>query len=278
MSHGPNIFRAEQGAQRLLREHGIRTLPVDPWALAEKLGIAMREVSGGTDGPLAILIRHGESCGIIYRGDPLPLTLQRFSVAHEVGHYVLPGHVDRVTGGKAPPCAFLSGATDPHEREAERFAAALLMPSDQFQRKLRSAGDGFTAIERLARDFGTSLEATALRVAQLAGYPLAVVRLTSGEVDYCFQSRACGDYRPRLDLPRGTRIDPELVSAQGPGPIESNLDQWFAEAPKDATIRAEARGLGPSGKVLVLLTEIPDWADFEEDEEEGVSGWKDPSF
>lgn len=206
------------------------------------------------------------------------MTLQRFSVAHEVGHYVLPGHVDWVTGGKAPPCAFLSGATDPYEREAERFAAALLMPNDQFQRKLRSAGDGFTAIERLARDFGTSLEATALRVAQLAGYPLAVVRLTSGEVDYCFQSRACGDYRPRLDLPRGTRIDPTLVPTLEQGPAEGELDEWFAEAPADTAVRAEARTLGASGKVLVLLTEIPFWEDAGADGQENTPGWRDPSF
>ena len=278
MSRRPNIFRAEQEALRLLGEHDLRAPPVDPWALARALDIEVREAPRGSSGPAAMLMRGGEGYGIIFRGDPLPLTFQRFSVAHEVGHYVLPGHVDRVTSGEAPPCTFLPGATDPYEREAERFAAALLMPNDQFQRRLQGAGDGFVAIDQMARDFGTSLEATALRVAQLAGYPLTVVRLTGGEVDYCFQSEACRDYRPKLDLPRGTRIDPTLVPVRELGPVESELDEWFTEAPADTTIHVEAQTLEVPGKVLILLTEIPFWEDVGTDGQESASGWRNPSF
>ena len=54
---------------------------------------------------------------------------QNFSVAHELGHYFLPGHIDAVLADgdvHESRAGFASG--DRYEMEADHFAATLLMP------------------------------------------------------------------------------------------------------------------------------------------------------
>ena len=67
--------------------------------------------------------------GIFYNGKANP-ERQRFTIAHELGHYFLDGHIDHVLpndGVHASHAGFSS--SDPYEQEADNFAAGLLMPS-----------------------------------------------------------------------------------------------------------------------------------------------------
>ena len=103
-----------------------------------------------------------------------------FSVAHELGHYYLPGHIDAVLSNSdvhESRAGFASG--DRYEIEADLFAATLLMPRTLFTRAMSTAGDGLPAIEKLAEQCHTSLTATAIRYARCTREPVAVV-LSSG--------------------------------------------------------------------------------------------------
>jgi len=97
---------------------------------------------------------------------------QKFTLAHEIGHYLLHAeegfHVDEKS-----PIAFRDGnsglANDSWEVEANQFAAALLMPEKFLRedfRKLshKSAED---AIEDLAQKYGVSMQAMSFRVQSL---------------------------------------------------------------------------------------------------------------
>lgn len=81
----------------------------------------------------------------------------RFTVAHEIGHWVL------AQGTWPISCQSAAGSRTPEERMADRFAAALLMPADAvIAAWLR--GEAFTA---LAARFDVSLEAMHWRLVEL---------------------------------------------------------------------------------------------------------------
>ena len=94
-----------------------------------------------------------------------PETRRRFTIAHEVGHHLL--HSDGVKVLCRP--ADLDQADDAgraKERQANRFAAELLMPEPLVREHAESAGADATA---LARTFDVSPIAMAFRLVNL-GY------------------------------------------------------------------------------------------------------------
>jgi Zn-dependent peptidase ImmA (M78 family) len=84
----------------------------------------------------------------------------RFTIAHEIGHYVL--HY-LSSNSKSPMIAKRSGAED-YEREANWFAAALLMPEEEF-RRMYSKHDG--SLEALAAIFDVSKATATVRISEL---------------------------------------------------------------------------------------------------------------
>ena len=72
----------------------------------------------------------GDAFGILYSSRFASEGFKRFNVAHEFGHYFLPGHIDALFGDGQQFHQSESGFTsdDKYEREADSFAASLLMP------------------------------------------------------------------------------------------------------------------------------------------------------
>jgi IrrE N-terminal-like domain len=134
---------AKQKAEAFLRENGIEGLPVDPFAIAVSRDIVVEPKPDAGPGVSGMLLRHGDTFGILYATHIPSEGYQRFSVAHELGHYFLDGHIDHVLpkdGVHASQAGFVSA--DPYELEADQFAAGLLMPAAAFRRALgkRDAG------------------------------------------------------------------------------------------------------------------------------------------
>jgi Zn-dependent peptidase ImmA (M78 family)/DNA-binding XRE family transcriptional regulator len=86
------------------------------------------------------------------KGNPMR---QRFSIAHELGHLLL--HPDPEPGSPT------------HERQANTFAAELLMPSSEIADRLPPATD-ITALKALADGYGVSITALAYRGKDLGRY------------------------------------------------------------------------------------------------------------
>ena len=145
---------------------------------------------------LACFCAAGNTFGIAYATHIDSIGFQNFSVAHELGHYYLPGHIDAVLSSgdvHESYAGFASG--DRYEIEADHFAATLLMPRALFMRAMSAAGDGLPAIETLAAQCRTSLTATAIRYARCTREPVAVVLSTGSRIHYCFMSDALKDVK-----------------------------------------------------------------------------------
>lgn len=93
---------------------------------------------------------------------------QRFTVLHESGHTFLPGF-----GSKREfRC---NGEKTREELLCDLAAAELLFPSAYFRQDLRGVPFRFSSVEQLARRYEGSLQATALRVVDLATTPLLLM-------------------------------------------------------------------------------------------------------
>ena len=251
-------------AEQLIRELGIKSLPVDPTAIAQSLGIVVKP-KAARDGVSGMLIRVGNEFGIAYATHIKSEGFRRFCIAHELGHYRIPGHVDAVLAHEnihESRAGFVDG--DRYEREADRFAASLLMPNDLFAKEMRLLGHGLQAIEALAERCITSLPATAIRYVQKAEVPVAMVVSSGPRVDYCFMSGPLRDFE-RLDCPgkgyplpvgSGTEefnSEPENIRVARHTEGEVDLRLWFG-GQREIPGTEKIVGLGRYGKTLTILS------------------------
>lgn len=126
-------------------------VPVDQLAGAFGLRIVPASLPSRVSGAL---FRYPAHAVIVYNRW-MRETRVRFTLAHELGHWALHHHA-RATECHGGPC-------DPLEREADAFAAALLMPADAVMYWWRR-GEAFTA---LCARFGVSYEAMHWRLIEL---------------------------------------------------------------------------------------------------------------
>jgi hypothetical protein len=270
-------FGAELQAHEVITKLQISSLPVDPFVIADRRDIAHQEKPSLAPGISGCLMKVGDAFGILYSSRFASEGFKRFNVGHELGHYFLPGHIEALFGAGQQFHQSEGGFTsdDKYEREADSFAASLLMPKLLFKAACGNRGQGLTAIESLANLCVTSLTATAIRFAKLCDEPVAVVCSVGDRVQFAFMSKPLQDLRGltwiRKDsgLPLGTatanfnknednvRKGKRLVST-------SSLDTWFDDG-NTAELNEEVVGLGDYGKTLTVL-----WADSIPEPEEAA--------
>ena len=151
-------MRPEDAAQAILNMNWDLSLPVNPVEIATKLGLQVF-YSSDLDG-LGGYYNQKEKAIFVNEDDPI--TRQRFSIAHELGHAVM-GH------GSSPrrnDVIYHKGHYYHHENEANRFAAALLMPFDAVSALVER---GNMQLEALSKAFDVSPQAMTIRLQGL-GY------------------------------------------------------------------------------------------------------------
>jgi IrrE N-terminal-like domain len=264
-NHAFRLKMAQQIAEALLHEEGITTLSVDPFTIAASRDIEVQAKPDTAEGVSGMLLRHGDVFGILYATHIPNEGFHRFSVAHELGHYFLDGHIDHVLpkdGFHASYAGFVS--EDPYELEADRFAAGLLMPCVPFKRALARQDPGLEIVESLAGLCQTSLTATAIRYAELTDDAVAVIISTGRVIDFCFLSNAMKSLPQLRWLRKGIPISTGTATARFNGDTRRIADGNRAEEEIDIvdwlggtrSVRAteEVIGLGGYGKTLTVLT------------------------
>jgi len=160
------IAKIRKRVATLLSDCQVAKPPIPVEKIAEKLGLEVRYA------PL-----EGDLSGALFRSDGERyigvnslhhLNRQRFTVAHEIGHFILHKgmriHVDKT---------FLvnwrddesSQATSDEEMEANRFAAELLMPIPFLEKNIKELkGVGPETVALLARRYRVSPKAMRIRL------------------------------------------------------------------------------------------------------------------
>jgi Zn-dependent peptidase ImmA (M78 family) len=168
-------------AEKLLKKHCPRGVPVDPAQIAQELGIEVR-LEKVDDGLSGFLLRDQKNDRVVIGANLRHHPKRRkFTVAHELGHFLLheaatvhlderkPGYIVQRRDEKS------STGEDVFEREANLFAAELLMPAKAIAKDLRDrafdvfADDDEAFMKALADKYGVSTQALTIRLGYL-GY------------------------------------------------------------------------------------------------------------
>ena len=162
----------------LLLERYRAAVPVNVLGLARTLGLTVKmdeALEQGISGHI-VCDKSGAYTVATAAGDGR--TRQRFTLAHELGHFVLHrGILDRCNGTNdsrmyrtdTSGIGFNAEINEIHERQANSFAANLLMPKERVME--RFAENQQPALAALAREFDVSLSAMRWRLKNL-GLPV----------------------------------------------------------------------------------------------------------
>jgi hypothetical protein len=291
MTTKPKLVRrtvAEAAANAVLRQMKVEGLWVDPEAIAASKDILVQAKPDTAAGVSGMLLKSGDNFGIMYATNIPSRGFQRFSIAHELGHYFIEGHPEALlsTGVHESRAGFVSG--DAFEQEADHFAAALLMPEGPFKKAIADQDAGLACIEALSRACETSLTSTAIRYCALTSDGVAVICTTGDAVDWCFMSDGLKQAKGLTFLRKGIGVPPGTVTAQfntGPENVrtgqrddgERRLSDWMG-GDHSYRITEEVVGLGQYGRTLTILTckslSMRSELDLDDDDEEAlIESW-----
>lgn len=204
-----------------------------------------------------------KSSGDILLNASSPRHRSRFSLAHELGHFLIEAH--RPRAGSQVECALgdlhLLNSRDRDRRrrieaEANTFAAHLLMPSKRIREAVGRNGVSLEALVAMALDFGVSKEAMARAFVEAHSEPIAIVLSRNGQVVRFYRHE---DF-PFLPLKTNRALPAESLAydEMAPGHYseteEVEPDIWLSEHGADRTLAITEQVLSQrNGYALTLL-------------------------
>lgn len=253
----------------LSQTHGDARFPVDVPRLAEgchelfQWNDPITKVVGtdlpGFDGCLSFR-GEGKGWALIYNEVGASTGRVRFTQAHELGHYIL--HRKSRTRFECTSDDMDDWQAEDRliETEADRFAANLLMPLDDFRKQITSRVD-FGQIATCAERYGVSLTAAALRWVSATDAKLVLVSSVDGFVRWSFSSdsaRKAGAFlrasKSVIEVPAESLAAEDSVSRDTDG-ISVKAKSWFPDAHAKTMVR-EMKIASEQYGILTLI-ELP---------------------
>lgn len=186
--------------------------------IANKLNLQILEVDAHSFDGALIRAREVPFGQIVIRKSIRELGRKYFTVAHEIGHFLLQHDATNLVCTQSDIATWVNGPRQA-EREANDFAAEILMPVSAVEPIIRDAAPSIQLIERIARIFHTSLSAAAWRYCDLTQEVCAVVWSTDRRIEWAKRSEAF-----RYPLLHRAPIQPNTFASQcfsgSPGPIQ----------------------------------------------------------
>lgn len=182
-----DLIRPEQLVDAILLQNPDLPIPVPLEELARLAGISKIQAFASEGFAGALITNAEKSEGAIFYSSTDPRPRQRFTIGHELGHFLLPWHRQSQFQCKAQDMSF--GTNAEWELQANQFSAELLMPRVLVTKRLRALGEpDLLHVQTLANAFDTSVHMTARRYVEVNEYPCAVVFSKDNVIRYCVRS------------------------------------------------------------------------------------------
>ncbi|MDD4412471.1 MAG: ImmA/IrrE family metallo-endopeptidase [Patescibacteria group bacterium] len=174
---GQKIKLAVDKAEKILSDQKIVKVPVDIESIAKSMGIDVTKIEFSKDEISgAIKMKGKQGNPIIAINQNHCIERQRFTIAHEIGHFVLHSidnmHIDSA-GVYFRDSNASSSTTNLKEAQANQFAAEILMPRGlvikdlQGDFKLKNNNEDIMTIAKLAKKYNVSQQAMMIRIGGL---------------------------------------------------------------------------------------------------------------
>lgn len=206
---------------------------------------------------------------------------RRFTVGHELGHYLNPWHVPSGRGFecttrdmRSEDAPQLTGRPK-WEAEANAFAVEVLMPQEPFASRLRKVRSlDIEAIVRLSDEFQVSKIACARRILGFEQETCAIIISRHGKMEQAYRTREF----PFISLRKGMELSRDCVTRRFTGDIGacSSLDStepsfWTDRALRGREMFEQVLTQQDGWRLTLLVCE-------ESEEEEDDERFRSPSF
>lgn len=258
---GAPFSRGEMRAQPGLGAADQTALP--PTRLCRQLDIGKIEKIATTAFEAALVMDELKAAGSILLAAGRMPERERYSLAHELGHFLLPSHRPKAEN------AFQCSLSDFHllderdrnqrwriEAEANRFAAKVLMPPAQVRKQIGQGSASLESIVAMSREFKVSKEAMARAWVTANRNLTAVVVLHHGFVQRCYR----GAEFPWIAIRKGKPMSEDsLAATELPTGTYSDIEEvdpeaWLCERDAKRTLDLTEQVLAQhDGYALALL-------------------------
>jgi len=203
---------------------------------------------------------------------------KRFTLAHEIGHYLLPNQQEALRPCVPTEIESWSSENAGYEIDANTFAAEVLMPRERIVGALRVA-PSLASAQQTATELGASLTAAALRLVELSSFRVALVVSRNGRSEW---------YRASPEFGRAVRLGileqrtgPAAYFRDAPLPLGvqgTPADAWLYDSNlrPGALVWEESVVLAAYKTVLTVL-ELRERVEERSDYDEGETDELDPS-
>ena len=233
-------------------------LPTTPFGKGAVLLEPAPVTWGSSEGALVRNPDNPDEWGIFYNDKARP-ERQRFTLAHELGHFVL--HRNSHASFNCDKESIYTGADTLKqiEREADEFASNLLMPGDLLRQRITGKWIDFHLLGDLAKEFGVSLEAMCIRLIKFTEQRAMLVYWDYGYLKYQWRSQLAIRTRVRMrstDDPQEPLSDTlaadENIVQEWDG-IQMPAKNWCSSEPAGITLREMKHSYPGGNRVLSLL-------------------------
>lgn len=226
---------------------------IDLESLAHKAG-KLRIKEGGLENAKGRIVASA-SGGTIRVKPGMNLGRRRFTIAHEIGHYIL--HPREGLDREDTSANFTLWNDPGEETEANVFAAELLMPEFLFKPRAAKGVPGIALMDRLAADFSTSVMATAFQYVNYTIEQVALVVSEGGNIKWSVRSK---DFWPlvRTGALSGDSAAGEIFAGKSPDTkkmVRTPACAWLPKFENDSErdIKEDSRFLEWYGCIVTLL-------------------------
>jgi Zn-dependent peptidase ImmA (M78 family) len=185
----PTPNEPDDFARALRERYGIADC-VDLHDLASKIGLVIREVAAiGFEG--ALIRASNKPKGVVaVRNSIREPGRKRFTIAHEFGHYILPGHGVISRTCKEQDIESRSKRVPANESAANVFASELLLPTSRVQPIVQAQLASIDTAAFLGSKFGTSLTAALLKSSEVTNERCCVVKSKNQIIEWAWPNRS----------------------------------------------------------------------------------------
>lgn len=240
-------------ANLLLQEMGMALIPpIDPYYICtmQHIQIAYEPL----DHADAALLRIGSSAEIMLNSNNQYRSRDRFSVAHELGHYYLPGHSDMEYYCTIKEILQYR-SSNKKEHEANQFAAELLIPTLWLKNRIKASDISLSLIKKIAEECHTSLTATAIKIIKICRDRVGTAYSENGIIKWTAKSKSFSYELREGQVDERSRVKEFFQTGNlSEEPMQVPLFIWTSSPGLHEFLIEESISMPYLGAVLTVLT------------------------